>query len=505
MLRDLNPLAPAAHGQRVVRATPRCAARLLVAALLVACGASCARAADVSFIREIAPILTVRCAGCHGDKKAEGDYRLQTFEYLVRAGASGTAAVAAGKPEESELLARLVDADPETRMPQEDDPLTTEEIDLVRRWIAAGAKFDGVDPKSSLKSQLPARVHAAAPEKYLHPMPVYALAWSPSGSELAVAGLHEVTVWSVDGRLLRRIGGLPLRVHALKFDRSGTRLLVGGGSPGDFGELSLVDPSGKTPPKVVAVFDDVVLGVAWSKDESRFAGASADRSVRAFASADLKPLWTSRLHSDFATAVAFRDDDKFVATGGKDCTVKVLDAATGKLFTTFNGHQMNLGTEPGRHAVADVAFLPDSPRAVSVGEGRSVRLWEPEKAQAESGDAGDMESRFAKQAHTQYLPHGSSRAATKLAVVGSQLFVATGDGPVKRFDLTKLKPGTPLQPEAPLAGSPLWTYALAVEPATMRVAAGSHDGTVRVWDATTAEPIATFTASPGFGPATAAK
>lgn len=469
-----------------------------IIAVLVACVAQNASADDVSFLRDIAPLVTSRCTGCHGDKKAEGDYRLHTYEYLLLAGASGTAAVVPGKPAESELLTRLVDTDPSTRMPQEDDPFTKSEIELVRQWITAGAKFDGTDPKASIKSQLPARKHDAAPERYAHAMPVYALAWSPSGGELAVAGLHEVTIWSSSGTLLRRLSGLPLRIHALAYDRSGTRLLVGGGSPGDFGELSIVDPSGKTPPKVVAVFDDVVLGVAWSHDDRRIAGASADRSVRVFTSADLKHQWTSRLHSDFATAVAFRDDDRFVATAGKDCTVKVLDAPTGKLFTTFNGHQMNLGGEAGRFAVADVAFLPNSPRAISVGEGRSVRVWEPEKAQAESGDAGDMESRFATTAHTQFLAHGSRRPGLHMAQAGGRLFVATGDGPVKQFDLTNLKPGTPLAPETDLLGSTAWTYSVAAAPPTMQVAAGSHDGTVRIWDAPTGRLLQTFTASPGF-------
>ena len=460
--------------------------------LVVAQSVQTVTAAEVSFLRDVAPILTTRCAGCHGDKKAEGDYRLHTFDYLLLAGASGSVAVTSGKPEESELLARLVDADPATRMPQEDDPLTKAEIETVRSWIAAGAKFDGIDRAASIKSQLPARKHPAAPQRYSHAVPVYALAWSPTSGELAVAGHHEVTIWSASGELVRRLAGLPLRIQALRFNRAGTQLLVGGGSPGDYGELALVDPSGKTPPRVVAVFDDLVLGVAWSKDDRRIAAASADRSVGVFTASDAKPLWTSRLHSDFATAVSFRDDDRFVATASKDCTVKVLDAATGKLFTTFNGHQLNLGPEAGRFAVGDVAFLPDSPQAVSVGEGKSVRLWEPEQAQAESGDAGDMEARFAKKAHTQFLSHGSSRPGLRLATAAGRLFVATGDGPVKQFELAKL------QPAVDLLGSTGWTFSLDVEPTTLRAAAGAHDGTVRIWDAATGKLTATFIASPGY-------
>ena len=48
-------------------------------------GAPCyTLAADVNFLREIAPILLQRCAGCHGPAKREGDFRLHTFESLLK-------------------------------------------------------------------------------------------------------------------------------------------------------------------------------------------------------------------------------------------------------------------------------------------------------------------------------------------------------------------------------------------------------------------------------------
>ena len=40
----------------------------------------------VSFIREVAPILVGACQACHGPKTAESNYRLDTFEMLMRAG-----------------------------------------------------------------------------------------------------------------------------------------------------------------------------------------------------------------------------------------------------------------------------------------------------------------------------------------------------------------------------------------------------------------------------------
>lgn len=448
--------------------------------------------AEVSFVREIAPILASRCTGCHGDKKTEGDYRLHTFDFLMLAGASGQPAVVAGQPDDSEMVRRLVDADASTRMPQLDDPLSAEQIERVRIWIAEGARFDGADASRSIKSQIPPRAHPQPPERYPFPAPVFALAFSPTGDELAVGGHHEVTIWNPrDGKLLRRLTGVPLRVQSLTYDRAGGRLLVGGGSPGEFGELLLVDPSGAQPPRVVATFDDLVLDVAWSRGEQWLAAASADRSVQSFDSATGEARWQSYLHSDWATSVSFSFDDRFVASGSRDCTVKVLEAETGELFTTFNGHQMQYGDEVGRFEVYALRFSPDGPQAWSAGEGQSARVWEPEKARAESGDARDMEERFRKDTHARLAPHNSRRPAFQIASDGRYAYLATGDGPVKQFDAATLEPGLEF------SGQSGWVFSVACDATGQRVAAGAYDGQICVWDTATGQPLAQFVAQPG--------
>jgi hypothetical protein len=57
---------------------------------------------------------------------------------------SGNTAIVAGKPEASEMLARLIESDPDLRMPPADSNLSVspEEIELIRRWIAEGAKWE---------------------------------------------------------------------------------------------------------------------------------------------------------------------------------------------------------------------------------------------------------------------------------------------------------------------------------------------------------------------------
>jgi mono/diheme cytochrome c family protein len=91
----------------------------------------------VSFGQDIQPLLSKRCFACHGPDGEEGLVRFDKRDELVE-----QRAVVPGKPEESELLARVTSTDPHERMPPKGDPLSAAEVDRLRRWIAEGAKFE---------------------------------------------------------------------------------------------------------------------------------------------------------------------------------------------------------------------------------------------------------------------------------------------------------------------------------------------------------------------------
>src|SRR5579862_1805855 len=67
---------------------------------------------QVSFTRDLAPILLKRCTGCHGERANLGGYRVHTFENLRKGGASGKAPIVPGKPDASRLY-QLITAKPE--------------------------------------------------------------------------------------------------------------------------------------------------------------------------------------------------------------------------------------------------------------------------------------------------------------------------------------------------------------------------------------------------------
>jgi mono/diheme cytochrome c family protein len=96
---------------------------------------------DLTFDTHVKPIFAKSCVGCHGPEKQKAKLRLDSLE-AVHKGAGKTKVVLAGKSDKSKLvhaIARLVEDD---AMPPEGkgDPLTKEQVGLIRAWIDQGAK-----------------------------------------------------------------------------------------------------------------------------------------------------------------------------------------------------------------------------------------------------------------------------------------------------------------------------------------------------------------------------
>ncbi|WP_020468816.1 WD40 domain-containing protein [Zavarzinella formosa] len=462
----------------------------LALAIIVASVSAPSLAADKVFSVEIAPVLVSRCISCHAGQKAKGDYRLHTFKNLTEPGNSDSKPIVPGKPEESELYRRLVTAKAAERMPPGDDPLTADEIAAIKSWIIAGGTFDRPDPAAHLRSILPPRNHPLSPEKYPAPAAVFALAFSPDGSELAVGGVNEILIRDVStGKLLRRLQRLPARIHSIIYSADGKSLLVAGGTSGEYGEVSLADAQTGKRLRVFGLFDDIVLSAAFSADGKTIVAGSADRTVRAYQVSDGAELWRSALHSDWITGVAWSKDGRFVATASKDRTVKVLEAATGKLFTTFNGHRRQYAPHAGQFEVYALAFDATG-TAYSAGGGAAIRAWEPEKTREENGSAADMEERFKKAGHTRYLDFPAGKPVFAMVLGDGQLFSAGGDRLIRQHDAATGK----IVHE--FTGHADWIYAVAVHPATNHLASGGFDGEIRIWDTKTGNGLATFKASP---------
>jgi len=98
-------------------------------------------AAPVSFASDVRPILERHCVGCHGPDRQEGSLRLDRLEFAQRGGHTGRP-VLGGTVETNALLQRVTSTDESLRMPKGAPPLTEPEVDILRRWIAAGSSGD---------------------------------------------------------------------------------------------------------------------------------------------------------------------------------------------------------------------------------------------------------------------------------------------------------------------------------------------------------------------------
>lgn len=420
---------------------------------------------EVSFRRDVAPILARKCLQCHNAEKSKGGYRLDQFSWMLKAGESESKPIELGVPEKSELYQRLITTDEDDRMPQKDDPLPAGQIDLIRRWIAAGGIFDGTDTNAFIKTLLPRGEMPLPPEKYLQSVPVTGLAFGAGGRELAVSGYHEVTVWEPSaGALVSRIHQMPQRIQAVAWSPDGRWLGVAGGTPGVSGEVVLVDRAAGTVARVLGTGADLFLAVLFSHDGKTLAAGGTDNSIRLFDVETGRERLVIQQHADWVTSLAFSDQDDHLASGSRDRTARVYNVKTGELESTYTEHNA---------PVFSVAFADEGKKVCSAGRDKKLHLWtiaDGKKAMELSGHEGEI---------------------FRVLVEGDWVFSSGADRQVRMHSIREKKL------IHTFSGHKDWVYSLAWDSVQKRLASGSYDGEVRIWDPTERKLDGAFSALPG--------
>ncbi|MBT6959219.1 MAG: DUF1549 domain-containing protein, partial [Opitutae bacterium] len=100
---------------------------------------------ELKFNRDIRPILSQNCFQCHGpdSKSRKAGLRLDQFKAAI-ADQKGVRAIVPGKPESSELIARVFHSDPDEKMPPPEAKLTLSgtQKETLRQWITQGAEYE---------------------------------------------------------------------------------------------------------------------------------------------------------------------------------------------------------------------------------------------------------------------------------------------------------------------------------------------------------------------------
>jgi WD40 repeat protein len=202
--------------------------------------------------------------------------------------------------------------------------------------------------------------------------PITAITLTPDGREVLIgsqAGV-ELRTWPEMGMVAKVATGLE-HVHDLAFAPDG-KTLAAGGTPGESGTVELWDWAGRQKVRSIGSHDDVVYRVAWSPDGERIASAGGDGICQVSGRADGGLVVNFAGHSGPVLSVRYLDA-MTLASAGVDQTVRLWDGADGKLRRTLDNH---VGV------VNDIALGPVGAdgirdRIITIGEDRTVRLWQP--------------------------------------------------------------------------------------------------------------------------------
>ena len=280
-------------------------------------------AGPVSYYRDVRRIFQQHCQGCHQPAKPMGGYVMTSHAELLKAGERGSPGVVPSKPDKSILYEQIVPKDGKrAAMPKGKDPLPATDVEIIKRWIAEGAKDD-----------TPRTARDVIDDK--HP-PVYQLApvipsidYSPDGTLLAIAGFHEVLLHKSDGSgLVARLIGVSERVQSLAFSPDGKRLAVVGGSPGRFGEVQVWDVVKRKLQYSISVTFDTLYGVSWSPDGTKIAFGCGDNTLRAIDAETGKQILFQGAHSDWVLGTTFSQDSLNVVSISRDMSMKLTVVET---------------------------------------------------------------------------------------------------------------------------------------------------------------------------------
>lgn len=444
-----------------------------VAALALGIPAGAAPA-KVQFSRQVLPVLTAECRGCHMGSAAPGGYTMESAEKLAAGGRHG-AAVVPGKSASSTLVKYLT-GEIKPQMPP-GKPLPLDKVALIRRWIDEGAKIDSMTlaaPSGGggiLRGAMPVKADAQPaarplgaphsgsllPAPVSQSAPVTAVAYSPDGKLLAAGGYRAVRLLDpATGSVLHILKGPVDQVLSLCWSPDGKWLAAAGGLPGVYGEVCVWQSSGTAGPwgaaRTLKDHTDAISSIAWRPGAAEFATASLDKTVRIWDAEKGVGVRTLKDHVDAVFGVAYSPDGKWMATASGDRTVKLYQADTRAKVSSL-GHG---------DAVLAVAFSGKSDLLVTACADKQVRVWPVKAGTVENPTRG----------------HGEGEAVDALA------FSADGStfawGAINRK--VRIWNGEVSGQKRELNEAPDWVYAVALSPDGKRVAAGVGDGRVYFWN-----------------------
>ena len=276
----------------------------------------------------------------------------------------------------------------------------------------------------SQEQKLPSRKAIALPGLFgTNSQRVDALAWSPDSTRIVAALDNDtVNVWSIEtGVELSYRSSQPGNTNALAWSPNGSTIASISGN-------TAIQVWNATTGRLHFTYSwhsQTVLTLAWSPDGTYIASGSVDGIVQVWNVTTGITKVTYHQHAGAVNAVSWSPDSRYIASGGADSTVRVWNATTGDTLFTYHGHTASI------HAIAwqkePQALFGKAARIASGGADATVQVW----SFALSRNANGREEGFLQGKILLYRGHTAQVMSLAWASDGKRIASGSEDGTVQ--------------------------------------------------------------------------
>ena len=294
-----------------------------------------------------------------------------------------------------------------------------------------------------------------------HKEEIYSVAFTPDGKFLATGSFdNTIKLWDVAGaKEIRTFGGAAGHkdmVLCVAISPNGQLLASGSGGRGADNSLKIWDIPSDSPLRTLTD-NDGINAIALNPDGKFLATAGKDGSVKIWNTGDFKQLYNMPGHTGPVTGVAFSANGQILASSGADRTIRFWNPIKGQPIAFIGAHAGSVNA---------VAISPNNTTAFSVGEDGLLKFWQIPPAPGRT-----------------LLTHTAPIQALALAADGNQVLTGGADKAVRLSTLANAKevraytgPGAAVQ-------------SVAFNGNATQVAAGTADHRLFLWNAADPKPL----------------